>query len=201
MQNEAPRPELIYPPELEIWPFPADCPNRVLIEEIADKWTILVVAALSRGPARFNQLKRALDPVTQKSLTQTLRRLERSGMVSRTVLDTSPVAVEYGITPSVGRSRGRFPLYTGGLSHTKTGLKGPDSGSTRREETLANNKIVACAESNRCAKPDALPSASEIACLPIDSWIRQESIRSLVPHFHVPRSRAGLPVWQSPEPR
>lgn len=103
MQNEAPRPELIYPPELEIWPFPADCPNRVLIEEIADKWTILVVATLSRGPARFNQLKRALDPVTQKSLTQTLRRLERSGMVSRTVLDTSPVAVEYGITP-LGRT-------------------------------------------------------------------------------------------------
>lgn len=103
MQNEAHRPELIYPPELEIWPFPADCPNRVLIEEIADKWTILVVAALSRGPTRFNQLKRALEPVTQKSLTQTLRRLERSGMVSRTVLDTSPVAVEYAITP-LGRT-------------------------------------------------------------------------------------------------
>lgn len=103
MQNEAHRPELIYPPELEIWPFPADCPNRVLIEEIADKWTILVVAALSRGPTRFNQLKRALEPVTQKSLTQTLRRLERSGMVSRKVLDTSPVAVEYAITP-LGRT-------------------------------------------------------------------------------------------------
>lgn len=103
MQNEAHRPELIYPPELEIWPFPADCPNRVLIEEIADKFTILVVAALSRGPTRFNQLKRALEPVTQKSLTQTLRRLERSGMVSRKVLDTSPVAVEYAITP-LGRT-------------------------------------------------------------------------------------------------
>jgi len=103
VQNEAHRPELIYPPELEIWPFPADCPNRVLIEEIADKWTILVVAALSRGPTRFNQLKRALEPVTQKSLTQTLRRLERSGMVSRKVLDSSPVAVEYAITP-LGRT-------------------------------------------------------------------------------------------------
>jgi DNA-binding HxlR family transcriptional regulator len=105
VQNEAHRPELIYPPELEIWPFPADCPNRVLIEEIADKWTILVVAALSRSPTRFNQLKRALEPVTQKSLTQTLRRLERSGMVSRKVLDTSPVAVEYAITP-LGRTLG-----------------------------------------------------------------------------------------------
>ncbi|MGX9430119.1 MULTISPECIES: winged helix-turn-helix transcriptional regulator [Bradyrhizobium] len=105
MQHEAHHPELIYPPELEIWPFPAHCPNRVLIEEIADKWTILVVAALSRGPTRFNQLKRALEPVTQKSLTQTLRRLERSGMVSRKVLDTSPVAVEYAITP-LGRTLG-----------------------------------------------------------------------------------------------
>jgi DNA-binding HxlR family transcriptional regulator len=105
VQNQPPLPERVYPPEQEIWPFPADCPNRVLIEEIADKWTILVVAALSRGPARFNQLKRALEPVTQKSLTQTLRRLERSGMVSRTVLDTSPVAVEYAISP-LGRTLG-----------------------------------------------------------------------------------------------
>jgi DNA-binding HxlR family transcriptional regulator len=103
VENEAPRPELIYPPELEIWPFPADCPNRVLIEEIGDKWTILIIAALSRGPTRFNQLKLALDPINQKSLTQTLRRLERSGMVSRTVLDTSPVAVEYAIS-ALGRT-------------------------------------------------------------------------------------------------
>jgi DNA-binding HxlR family transcriptional regulator len=103
MPKEAPRAEQIYPPELEIWPFPADCPNRVLLEELADKWAILAVAALSRGPMRFNQLKRAMEPVTQKSLTQTLRRLERSGMISRTVLDTSPVAVEYAITP-LGRT-------------------------------------------------------------------------------------------------
>nr|WP_198959256.1 helix-turn-helix domain-containing protein [Bradyrhizobium canariense] len=75
----------------------------MLIEEIGDKWTILVVAALSRGATRFNQLKQALDPISQKSLTQTLRRLERSGMVSRTVLNTSPVAVEYAISP-LGRT-------------------------------------------------------------------------------------------------
>src|ERR1700748_513544 len=56
MNNEAPRPELIYPPELEIWPFPADCPNRILLYELSDKWAILVVAALSHGPTRFNEL-------------------------------------------------------------------------------------------------------------------------------------------------
>jgi DNA-binding HxlR family transcriptional regulator len=103
MNKETPRSELIYPPELEIWPFPADCPNRILLYELSDKWTILVVAALSHGPTRFNELRRVLEPITQKSLTQTLRMLERSGLISRTVLDTSPIAVEYAITP-LGRT-------------------------------------------------------------------------------------------------
>jgi DNA-binding HxlR family transcriptional regulator len=99
MNAEAQRPELLYPPEWEIWPLPEMCPSRVLLDDISGKWAILTVTALSRGAARFNQLRRALRGVTQKTLTQTLRRLERSGMISRTVLETSPVAVEYAITP------------------------------------------------------------------------------------------------------
>jgi DNA-binding HxlR family transcriptional regulator len=103
MNAQARRPKLVYPPELEIWPLPEMCPSQVLLDDISSKWTILTVAALSRGAARFNQLRRALHGVTQKTLTQTLRRLERSGMISRTVLETSPVAVEYAITP-LGRT-------------------------------------------------------------------------------------------------
>jgi DNA-binding HxlR family transcriptional regulator len=103
MNAEAHRPERIYPRELEIWPLPQMCASLVLLDDIMGKWTILTIAALSRDAARFNQLRRALTGVTQKTLTQTLRRLERSGIISRTVLETSPIAVEYAITP-LGRT-------------------------------------------------------------------------------------------------
>lgn len=77
----------------------AACSNRVLLDQIADKWSILILGALCREPLRFNMLKRHLDGVTQKALTQTLRKLERNGIIARRVLQTSPVAVEYSITP------------------------------------------------------------------------------------------------------
>jgi DNA-binding HxlR family transcriptional regulator len=93
----------VYPPEWEIWPLPEMCASQVLLEDISCKWAILTIAALSRGSARFNQLRRTLRGVTQKTLTQALRRLERSGMISRTVLETAPISVEYAITP-LGRT-------------------------------------------------------------------------------------------------
>ena len=82
--------------------FRADCPSRPILDQIADKWSMLAMAVLDR-PTRFNELKRRLEGVTQRVLTQTLRRLERNGMVERTVLPTSPVGVEYSLTP-LGRS-------------------------------------------------------------------------------------------------
>jgi DNA-binding HxlR family transcriptional regulator len=81
----------------------ADCPARLLLDQIADKWSVLILAALSGGPQRFNEIKRILEGVTQKALTQALRRLERNGIVSRQVLTASPVAVEYAIT-DLGRT-------------------------------------------------------------------------------------------------
>jgi DNA-binding HxlR family transcriptional regulator len=84
--------QAVYPPEWEIWPLPEMCASQVLLEDISCKWAILAIAALSRSPARFNQLRRTLRGVTQKTLTQTLRRLERSGLISRSVLDTAPHA-------------------------------------------------------------------------------------------------------------
>jgi DNA-binding HxlR family transcriptional regulator len=77
--------------------------DRLLLDEIASKWSILVLGALCDGPLRFNQLRRHLDGVTQKALTQCLRRLERDGILTRTVLPTSPVSVQYEITP-LGRT-------------------------------------------------------------------------------------------------
>jgi DNA-binding HxlR family transcriptional regulator len=81
----------------------ADCPSRLLLDEIADKWSVLILAALDEGPLRFNAIKRRLEGITQKALTQSLRRLERNGIVGRRVIAASPVAVEYRVTP-LGRT-------------------------------------------------------------------------------------------------
>lgn len=83
--------------------FSVDCPSRALLDQIADKWSMMVLTVLDAGPMRFNAIRRHLEGVTQKALTQCLRRLERNGMVSRRVIPASPVAVEYAITP-LGRS-------------------------------------------------------------------------------------------------
>jgi DNA-binding HxlR family transcriptional regulator len=82
--------------------FRADCPSRPILDQIADKWSMMAMAVLEK-PARFNELKRRLQGVTQRVLTQTLRRLERNGMIERRVLPTSPVGVEYALT-ELGRS-------------------------------------------------------------------------------------------------
>lgn len=82
---------------------PAICPSRLMLDQIADKWSMLVLAALRNEPLRFNAIMRRIEGVTQKALTQCLRRLERHGIVERRVIATSPIAVEYEIT-TLGRS-------------------------------------------------------------------------------------------------
>ncbi|WBQ03464.1 winged helix-turn-helix transcriptional regulator [Kribbella sp. CA-293567] len=72
--------------------------HREVLGQILDKWSVLVLEELCEQPRRFNQLRR-LVPASQKSLTATLRRLERNGIVERQVMDVRPVAVEYRITP------------------------------------------------------------------------------------------------------
>ncbi|MGI4841193.1 MAG: winged helix-turn-helix transcriptional regulator [Janthinobacterium lividum] len=90
---------------LELKPqcFSSDCPSRALFDQIADKWSMMVLAVLDDGPHRFNAIRRRLEGVTQKALTQCLRRLERNGLVSRQVISFSPVAVQYEIT-QLGRT-------------------------------------------------------------------------------------------------
>jgi DNA-binding HxlR family transcriptional regulator len=82
--------------------YRADCPSRVILDQIADKWSMLVLMVLNE-PRRFNAIKRRLDGVTQRVLTQTLRKLERNGMVSRRILPGPPLGVEYART-SLGHS-------------------------------------------------------------------------------------------------
>lgn len=81
----------------------ASCPNRIILDQISDKWSLLVILSISEKPLRFNEIMRKIGEVTQKPLTQCLRRLERNGIVERCVVATSPIAVEYRMT-SLGRS-------------------------------------------------------------------------------------------------
>ena len=77
----------------------ADCPSRVVLQRIGDKWTPLIVQALKDGPRRFSAVRAAVDGVTPKVLTQSLRSLERDGIVARAVYAEVPVRVEYRLTP------------------------------------------------------------------------------------------------------
>lgn len=83
--------------------FAADCPSRLLFDQIADKWSMMVLSVLDAEPRRFNDIKRRLEGVSQKSLTHVLRQLERNGLIEREVLATSPVGVQYALSP-LGRS-------------------------------------------------------------------------------------------------
>ncbi|KQN82283.1 hypothetical protein ASE90_11460 [Sphingomonas sp. Leaf67] len=82
--------------------FAADCPTRLLLNRIGDKWSVLVLLLLSEQPGRFNELRRRIAGVSQKMLSQTLRMLERDGLVTRSVVATKPVGVTYAITPMGG---------------------------------------------------------------------------------------------------
>jgi DNA-binding HxlR family transcriptional regulator len=79
-------------------PFVRECPSRAVLDLLANKWTTLVLCALRDGELRFGQLRRRVAGVTQKMLTQTLRGLERDGLVTRTVYPTTPPSVGYALT-------------------------------------------------------------------------------------------------------
>lgn len=76
----------------------ATCPARQVLDSLSDKWVTLVLNALSDGPKRYSELARIISGVSQKMLTQTLRNLERDGLVSRTVTPSVPVRVDYELT-------------------------------------------------------------------------------------------------------
>ena len=85
--------------------YSADCPTRQVLDHVAGKWTGLVIGRLEGGTMRFSELRRQVGGISQKMLTQTLRELERDGLVERTVFAQVPPRVEYELTP-LGRSLG-----------------------------------------------------------------------------------------------
>jgi DNA-binding HxlR family transcriptional regulator len=82
----------------------ANCPSRLILERIADKWTALIIGILAQSQhRRFNELRRMVGGISQKMLTQTLRDLERDGLVKRTIYAEIPPRVEYELT-ALGRT-------------------------------------------------------------------------------------------------
>ncbi len=81
----------------------ATCRSREVLDRIADKWTALIIKVLSDGTLRHGELRRRVTGISQKMLTQTLRRLEYDGLVNRKVFPVVPPMVEYSLT-ALGRS-------------------------------------------------------------------------------------------------
>ena len=80
--------------------YQGNCPTREILNRIADKWTTLIIGLLAQSESRrFNELRRAIGGISQKMLTQTLRDMERNGLVNRTMYAEIPPRVEYSLTP------------------------------------------------------------------------------------------------------
>jgi DNA-binding HxlR family transcriptional regulator len=77
----------------------AHCPSRQVLELIGDKWTVLIIHTLTEGTKRFSQIQREVEGISQKVLTQVLRRLEADGLLTRSVYPAVPPVVEYTLTP------------------------------------------------------------------------------------------------------
>ena len=79
--------------------YQENCPTRLVLDRLADKWIVLILGRLALQPMRFNRLRREIEGVSQKVLSQALKKLERDGLVKRKAFATVPVTVEYSITP------------------------------------------------------------------------------------------------------
>lgn len=116
--------------------FDTQCPTRIVLDRIGDKWTVLVVAALADGPMRFTALRDRIGGVTGKVLTSTLRSMLRDGLVKRTAYATVPPKVEYELTelglscasPSTNYGRGRSAMWP-----TSSAIGKPTTGTCRRQ--------------------------------------------------------------------
>lgn len=86
--------------ELAHWNvYDSACPTRIVLDRIADKWTVLIVGRLANGARRFGELRREIDGISPKVLTQKLRDLERDGVLTRRIYASVPPKVEYRLTP------------------------------------------------------------------------------------------------------
>jgi DNA-binding HxlR family transcriptional regulator len=100
--------------------YSADCPTRQILDRVGDKWAVLILLLLRQQPLRFNRLRREIEGISQKMLSQVLKSLERDGLIRRRAIATVPVTVEYSITPlGVTLAAAVDPLRDWAESHLK----------------------------------------------------------------------------------
>ena len=122
--------------------FFADCAARSFFDQVANKWSVMILTILEEKPTRFNELMRRLESITHKALTQALRRLERNGLIMRKIMATSPVAVEYSIT-ELGRTL-QVPLravYTWAIEHLPQIEKAREHYDTKEQRQTASGEV------------------------------------------------------------
>lgn len=114
-----------------------NCPSRVIFQRIGDKWASLVIQVLGSGPVRFSELRKMVSVVTPKVLTQTLRALERDGLITRTVHAQVPPRVDYELT-AMGESllQPLTMLRHWAESHVPTILEARDAYDEAQDEAL-----------------------------------------------------------------
>lgn len=91
--------QMVKPKRLQRAELNAACPIRDVLDRVGDKWSTLILLSLNEGPKRFGVLRREIEDISQRMLTETLRNLQRDGFISRTVFPTTPPQVEYALTP------------------------------------------------------------------------------------------------------
>jgi DNA-binding HxlR family transcriptional regulator len=115
--------------------FARTCPSRAVLEHVTGRWGSLTLGALSAGPKRFNELRRRIDGVSPKVLTQTLQTLERDGLLERREVSTFPLHVEYTLTPMGHTFADRlFDLF----SHLRTQMPDVLAAQRRHDERTSS---------------------------------------------------------------
>ncbi|MFI6522309.1 winged helix-turn-helix transcriptional regulator [Spirillospora sp. NPDC050679] len=79
--------------------YHADCPGRAVLDHVTSRWAVLALGAMSDGPLRFFELRNRIEGISDKMLSQTLRTLQRDGLVERTVVPATPPEVSYALSP------------------------------------------------------------------------------------------------------
>ncbi|MFG2713809.1 winged helix-turn-helix transcriptional regulator [Streptomyces goshikiensis] len=121
--------EAVDPPPFDV--FARACPSRETLEHVTGRWGSLTVGALREGPCRFNELRRRVDGVSEKMLSQTLQALERDGIVHREAQPTNPPRVDYELTPLgreiAGRLASLIHLLEGSMQQVLTARQAYDT--------------------------------------------------------------------------
>ena len=113
------------------------CPVRGLLDRVGDTWSVLIVLNLGAGKRRFSELRRNVAGISQRMLTQTLRALERDGLVKRTVYPTNPPAVEYELTDLGGSLLAPISALTEWAVANQSAIETARAGFDKRRDEIA----------------------------------------------------------------